>query len=310
MKIEQIRQALEVYRIGSINKAAHKLFIGQSTLSTSIRTMEKELGQDIFIRKQNGIEVTEFGKDFFILGQEMLGIYDQIQLLAAKKNCDERKKKFCISVYYLDFAVREFIDFYTTHKDLNTEFLYYECSKSKVIDYVANGTSEVGILVMSDILKHQWLELMAANGLEYFMLSMEAPKILVGSTSLLAQKDGDTVSFKELEPFDMLWYEEDGELFQTINKILIKRYNIRNHIRLSDRGSLKEMMRKTDGYLMGTFSENAYRHYPYEEDVRVFRLVEENLHQYEIGYVKKIGVSLSNLGQKYVKLLSKTLNGE
>jgi len=310
MKIEQIRQALEVYRTGSINKAARNLFIVQSTLSTSIRSLEKELGQDIFIRKQNGIEVTEFGKKFFRLGQEMLDIYDQIQFLAAKKSCDEKKKKFCISVYYLDFAVREFIDFYTKHKDLNTEFLYYECSKSKVIDYVANGTSELGVLVMSDILKPQWLELMAANGLEYYMLSMEAPKILVGSSSPLAKKEGDTVSFKELEPFDMLWYEEDSELFHTINKTLIKRYNIRNHIRLSGRGSLKEMMRKTEGYLMGTFCENAYRHHPYAEDVRVFRLVEENLHQYEIGYVKKIGVPLSDLGQKYISLLSETIRSD
>ena len=69
-------------------------------------------------------------------------------------------------------------------------------------------------------------------------------------------------------------------------------------------------MRKTEGYLMGTFCENAYRHHPYAEDVRVFRLVEENLHQYEIGYVKKIGVPLSDLGQKYISLLSETIRSD
>ena len=100
MKIEQIRQALEVYRTGSINKAARNLFIVQSTLSTSIRSLEKELGQDIFIRKQNGIEVTEFGKEFFRLGQEMLDIYDQIQQMATKKAV-MRKRRNSVFLYII-----------------------------------------------------------------------------------------------------------------------------------------------------------------------------------------------------------------
>ena len=43
MKIEQIRQIVEVAQVGSINKASQNLYIAQSTLSSSIRAVEEEL---------------------------------------------------------------------------------------------------------------------------------------------------------------------------------------------------------------------------------------------------------------------------
>lgn len=311
MRIEQIQHVLEVYKTGSLNKAAKNLFIVQSTLSTSIRSLEKNLGQAIFIRTQNGMEVTDFGREFIRIGKEILDAYDQIQLLATQKRCTEIKKTFCISVYYLDFAIREFINLYSENKILsaeNLEFLYYECSRSKVIEHVSKGTSEIGVLMMPDIMKSQWLEFIVSNKLEYYLLSVEAPKILVSDSHPLAKKEEDTISFRELEPYDMLWYEEDGELFRTIHKIILDQYHINNQIRVSGRGSLKEMMHKTDGYIIGCFNENAYKYHKYDQNVRVFCLKEEEIFQYEIGFVKKIGEPLSELSEKYIQALVETLS--
>jgi len=46
----------------NISKASKKLFISQPALSFSIKELEKELGQDLFIRRSKGVELTAFGK--------------------------------------------------------------------------------------------------------------------------------------------------------------------------------------------------------------------------------------------------------
>ena len=55
MKIEQIQQIIEVAQVGSINRASQNLYIAQSTLSSSIKCVETELRQKLFIRTQKGI---------------------------------------------------------------------------------------------------------------------------------------------------------------------------------------------------------------------------------------------------------------
>ena len=83
MKIEQIQQVIAVYRAGSINKAAQELYLAQSTLSSSIRAIEQELRQPIFVRSPGGIELTDFGRSFVRYGSDILNAHQKI--LAAGK---------------------------------------------------------------------------------------------------------------------------------------------------------------------------------------------------------------------------------
>ncbi len=61
MKIEQCLYVLDVVETGSIRKAAEKRFITQQGLSQAIKSVERELGVDIFNRSGNRIEVTAAG---------------------------------------------------------------------------------------------------------------------------------------------------------------------------------------------------------------------------------------------------------
>ena len=309
MKIEQIKQVLEIHKTGSINKAAHNLFVAQSSLSTSMRALEKELGQKIFVRNKHGVHETEYGKEFIQLCNEMMDIYQKMQTLAEEKRIPQQKKKFCISISYLDFAVRVFIEIYNDYRDTNTEFQFHECSRSKIVDAVAKGDSELGIVAMPSIRKAQWLELFAANSLEYFKLSTEDAKILMRNDHPIALKEKkDTISFKDLEEYSLFFYDEDNEVFNSINQSILEKYRIKHYIRFSGKYALKEMLYKTDGYLLGTYNKNAYHQHKYGDNISVFDLDEENVHYYELGYVKKIGTPLSELGQKYIQNLTDTLN--
>ena len=78
MKIQQMRQILAVSNSESINKAAQKLYMSQSALSASIHSAEQELGQPILKRSHNGIEMTDFGKQFVETSRKILELYDEL----------------------------------------------------------------------------------------------------------------------------------------------------------------------------------------------------------------------------------------
>lgn len=61
MTIQQVQYILQIYHTGSISKAASYLFVSQSNLSNSLRSLEQELGFPIFIRSNQGIRPTEQG---------------------------------------------------------------------------------------------------------------------------------------------------------------------------------------------------------------------------------------------------------
>lgn len=44
MTFQQLTYVVEISKCGSINKAAHKLFLSQSGISTAVRELEEELG--------------------------------------------------------------------------------------------------------------------------------------------------------------------------------------------------------------------------------------------------------------------------
>ena len=64
MTFQQLTYVVEISKCGSINKAAHKLFLSQSGISTAVRELEEELGIRFFTRSNRGVEFTPEGREF------------------------------------------------------------------------------------------------------------------------------------------------------------------------------------------------------------------------------------------------------
>jgi len=62
MTFQQLRYLLEVYKTGSIAKAAANLFVTRPGVSLCINTLESELGYPIFIRTPKGLQPTPQGE--------------------------------------------------------------------------------------------------------------------------------------------------------------------------------------------------------------------------------------------------------
>lgn len=77
----EIDAFLAVYREGSITKAAEALYINQSSLSTRLRTLERELGCTLFDRNKGSrnLSLTAAGQRFLPLAQQYQELEAQMQ---------------------------------------------------------------------------------------------------------------------------------------------------------------------------------------------------------------------------------------
>lgn len=64
MNTLQLTYFLKVCETGQISKASRELFISQPSLSQTIKSLEKELGTELFSRNSNSITLSENGKIF------------------------------------------------------------------------------------------------------------------------------------------------------------------------------------------------------------------------------------------------------
>lgn len=68
----------------NISKASEKLFVSQPAVSFSIRELEQELGQQLFIRKSKGVELTTFGQVLYNQVKDGVTKFEQAEILAKR----------------------------------------------------------------------------------------------------------------------------------------------------------------------------------------------------------------------------------
>ncbi len=75
MNIDNIVSFIYVQRLKNFRKAAEKLYITQPSLSSRIKTLEKDLGVTLLNRNKNKVEITEDGEKFLPFAYEIYNSY-------------------------------------------------------------------------------------------------------------------------------------------------------------------------------------------------------------------------------------------
>lgn len=73
MDFNQLRAFIAVVEAGSFSRAGDKLFLSQPTVTTQVKSLETELGQQLLVRSTNGIQATEAGKRILDYAKRTLG---------------------------------------------------------------------------------------------------------------------------------------------------------------------------------------------------------------------------------------------
>lgn len=84
MRMEHLDYLLEIDKYHSISAAARELFIGQTALSSVVKSIEKEVGFAIFRRTHSGVETTPEGEEALALIWDILSCFEEIKLLQSK----------------------------------------------------------------------------------------------------------------------------------------------------------------------------------------------------------------------------------
>src|SRR3989339_2218493 len=72
MEIYQLEAFIAVSETGNLTRAAQKMNISQSALSSHIKALEQELGVELFIRQPKGMQLSKMGKELLSEAEAIL----------------------------------------------------------------------------------------------------------------------------------------------------------------------------------------------------------------------------------------------
>ncbi len=303
MTIQQLRYVIVICEEGSLNKASEQLYIAQPSLTSAVQELEKELGITIFNRSGRGVTPTNDGLEFIRYAREVLSQYDN--LLEKYGKGGNLKKKFGISAQHYSFAVKSFVEMVKHFGTDEYEFAIRETRTRNVIDDVASGKSEIGILYLNDFNRKPLEKLLKSNGLTFTPLAECSAYVYLWKGHPLAKKE--KIRFEDLKDYPCLSFEQgDKGSFYYAEEIL-STSEYPKTIKATDRATMLNLMIGLNGYTLcsGVISEELngsdYLAVPFEPDDDS---VGGNM---VIGYISKKNLLLSHIAQLYVDELDNYL---
>ena len=197
MNILHMKYAVEVARLGSLNKAAESLLIAQPNISRSIKELEADLGITIFNRSAKGMIPTPEGEDFLRYASNILKQIDEVEQLY--KYGAPNKQKFSVSVPRACYISDAFSKFSKSIADAPAEIFYQETNSQHTINNVLNDDYKLGIIRYAANYDRFFKTMLEEKGLAYEMVAEFSYVLLMSKSSPLAKLE--EITFGDLPPY-------------------------------------------------------------------------------------------------------------
>ena len=89
MRTEELKYFIEIYKSGSINKAAQNLNISQQGLSHCIKSLESQTGSKLFQRSSKGVSLTAFGQGFLEKAENVINATEELREYVDKNKAEK-----------------------------------------------------------------------------------------------------------------------------------------------------------------------------------------------------------------------------
>lgn len=197
MNILHMRYAVEVAKLGSLNKASETLMIAQPNISRSIKELEASLGITIFQRSAKGMVLTPDGEEFVDYARDILNRIDKME--QSYRNGSHKKRKFSISVpraCYISSALSEF----SKHiGDTDVEIYYKETNSKKTIKKLLENEYKLGIIRYADTYDKYYKTMLEEKGLVYEMVAEFSYVLIMSRQNPLTDKE--TITYDDLASY-------------------------------------------------------------------------------------------------------------
>lgn len=249
MTLQQLRYLVAIAEYGSINAAATNLFASQSNLSTAVRDLEREFGITIFTRSNRGVTPTNEGTELLGYARQVLEQADMLENRYAKGA--NSQLRLAVSTQHYSFSVEAFIK---TADDCSAyaeyDFILREAATGEIISDVASFRSEIGIVYTDDFNRRVLAKAFNDANLEFHPLFAADAHVFVGENHPLA--DREIIEPEELEEWPRYSFEQGTENSFYFSEEPLAYLPHKRVIRMSDRGTLTNLLTSFDGYTLST----------------------------------------------------------
>ena len=209
--------------------------------------------------------------------------------------------KFAVSGQHYLFDVQTFASVVLSNGGDDYEYALRDRTTQGVIDDVASGASELGVLVETTTTADELEAAFAAAGVTFVELKDSAPRVALPATHPLV--NARSLTLDQLDDYPYIYFEQEEGAPTYMAEEALAAESHRKGIACTDRASLSELIVALNGYtvtsgiLVGISDGNALTTVPLETDVRL-----------HLGYIVKDGAELSETGKKFVDKLEANLN--
>lgn len=292
MNIQQLRYVVAIANSGTFREAAEKMYVSQPSLSISVRDLEKELGFKIFRRTSSGTFLTRRGMEFYEKAQELVKGFDVFQNQYA--NPEDEKKEFSISSQHYDFLpplITQFSVLYPENKD----FRIFESTTVQILDEVAQGHSELGIIYLNKQNTKGIMQRVDKLGLEVVDLIPFQTHIYLRKGHPLAKKESLVMEDLAHLPTVRFTQEKDEYLYYSEN--FVDTSSSSQLFNVTDRATLNGILERTDAYATGSGFLDSQS----VNGITVIPLIDDL--DNKMVYVKREEVDLSPVAEKFVQVM-------
>ena len=209
--------------------------------------------------------------------------------------------QFAVSGQHYLFNVQTFASVVLSNGGDAYEYALRDRTTKGVIEDVASGASELGVLVKTTTTADQLEAAFAEAGVHFVELIRSAPRVALPATHPLV--NASALTLDQLEDYPYVYFEQEKGAPAYFAEEALAAEARHKGIACTDRASLSELIVALNGYtvtsgiLVGISDGKGLATVPLQTDV-----------QLHLGYIVKEGATLSETGEKFVKKLEANLN--
>lgn len=206
MTFQQLTYVVEISKCGSINKAAHNLFLSQSGISTAVRELEEELGIQFFIRSNRGVEFTPEGREFLGYAVSLLEQKRRIEGLYGESRNAAAPAHFSVSTQRYPFVDSAFLEMVNHAQDNCYQYTIKDIGMEEVIDDVYEHRADVGVIFLANMTEKIICHLLDSRELAFHELISVPPCVFVRRGHPLTQLE--RITEEDLEGYPYVCFEQ------------------------------------------------------------------------------------------------------